>query len=195
MSMGVTEQEEIAKLQEENERLKHELYEGRKVQQIIVEKIVPPSDYEPLKRKNQILSEKIYNLQNIIEYGTISTLGRLVEQYIIDSKGRVKKIVSEASVSNFSRDTTDELVKLIKHLDSIRVHLHNVISVQSGGLLLFQPRLRSIKNKVEQIASMMTSLDTMQGLTDKDCDQLLDSLTNMSDFLAQFISQIEEKNK
>ena len=187
----LSEKSEVESLMEENERLKHEIYEGRKVQKVIVEKIVPPRDYEQLQRRCQILLEQNQSYRNLIEFGSITTLERLVEQYITDSKSRIKKIASEASVSNFSKETTDEIIRLIKHLDGVRVHLHNLISIQSGGILLYQPKLRSIKNKAEEISSMIISLDTVQGMTDVRCDKLLQSLINMSNFLKDFLSDTE----
>ena len=189
---SISPEEELLVLREENQRLRHEIMEGRKVQKQVVTRIVPPHDYEQLKRRCAFLEKQNHSYRSIIEHGSITTLERLVEKYIQESKSQLRKIIGEVSVTSFSGDTANEVRKLIEHLDNTRMHLHTLIAVQSGGNYTFHPKFQSAMRKAKEISKLMDSLENITGLSDLKADELLVTLTNMLDYLYEFLAEVQD---
>lgn len=127
----MTEAERIIQLENENSILKAQ--NQKKVIKIDKYKTFIPLDYEQLKKNNRLLQQRCKNYENLLSAGNISSLDTLIDSFINSSKTKLKKIVTEIKLNEFSQSTNKQVEYFISYLDFIRNELNSFINISELG--------------------------------------------------------------
>jgi len=149
--------------------------------------IVPPADYEAIKRDLQKLKAQNRKLKKILAFGQISSLSQLIDQYIDFSSGQLKKIANEVQLADYARDNIDKVLSLIDHLNYVQLEMREFISVYTQGELLMKPRLQECVTKANAIVIQLEQLGSLGELDDKKAIELRDMLHTFGHMMETFI--------
>jgi hypothetical protein len=124
-------EESLERLRIENERLKNER-KLAKSKVMCIEKIteVPPPDYEQNKKRLQQLETRYRKLKSLINYGNVSNLETLIDQYTTYSRNQLKKIVTELQLNEYEDSDFNQVKEFISFLDAVRTELEAMTSLQ-----------------------------------------------------------------
>lgn len=149
--------------------------------------VVPPADYEHLKRDLQKLKAQNRKLKKILAFGQISSLSQLIDQYIDFSCNQLKKIANEVQLADYARDNVDKVLSLIDHLDYVRLEMREFIAIHTQGELLMKPRLQECVIKANAIIIQMEQLGSLSGIDDEKILELRDMLNTFNHMMETFI--------
>lgn len=182
--------QEIEQLQQENEELKKQniLMQNKviKVEQI---KEVPPPNYDSDMQKLKQLELRCKRLQKFMDYGNMSGLQTLIEQFRAYSRTQLKKISTELQMVEYGDDENDALKEFVEYIDHIRKELYSFVDFQE----------KSFKNPVlNQCEEIMTAIiddfmkpETFKNLSEGKLKELFYTLQTFR----QIIHQYKEENE
>lgn len=112
-------------------------HEDKKV--TTVERIieVPPSDYQTLKEKTRLNSERIEELQkrcdtleHILAYCDISPMTQIIKEYKSMSDFYLLQLVKEAEIYRGSAEERNELLSFVDYLHSVTNEIEDILLVE-----------------------------------------------------------------
>lgn len=137
---NTSEQKKMQELQKEYELMKKRFHSVlldnerlRKEGVITIRKIktVEPPDYKSNKALLREKEKRIKKLEQIIEYGNISTVESIVNEYKLLSVKYFDKLSRELQSYSICREEREELLELLAYLEKIRNELEKFIFVNS----------------------------------------------------------------
>ena len=178
----------IELLRRENEQLKRERI-GFKNQIIKVEKIkeVLPASYTADMQRLKQLELRCRKLQKIVDYGNISGLQTLIEQFTTYSRAQLKKISMEMQLVEYGEIEDKLIQEFIAYLDYTRDELHNLVLLQEKkffeNLLLVQ-----CEEEIAKIMGAFQRTEKMVNLQDEKLKELFYTLQSFNKILQQYFS-------
>lgn len=106
---------------------------------ITVERIkeVPPSDYQTLKEKIRLNSERIEELQkrcdtleHILAYCDISPMAQIIKEYKSMSDFYLLRLIKEAEIYRASSEERFELLSFVNYLRSVMNEMEDILLVE-----------------------------------------------------------------
>jgi hypothetical protein len=179
---------DIELLRRENEQLKRERI-GFKNQIIKVEKIkeVLPASYTADMQRLKQLELRCRKLQKIVDYGNISGLQTLIEQFTTYSRAQLKKISMEMQLVEYGEIEDKLIQEFIAYLDYTRDELHNLVLLQEKkffeNLLLVQ-----CEEEIAKIMGAFQRTEKMVNLQDEKLKELFYTLQSFNKILQQYFS-------
>lgn len=179
---------DIELLRRENEQLKREKI-GFKNQVIKVEKIkeVLPASYTADMQRLKQLELRCRKLQKIVDYGNISGLQTLIEQFTTYSRAQLKKISMEMQLVEYGEIEDKLIQEFIAYLDYTRDELHNLVLLQEKkffeNLLLVQ-----CEEEIAKIMGAFQRTEKMVNLQDEKLKELFYTLQSFNKILQQYFS-------
>ena len=92
-------------------------------------------DNEKIKRELKKAQEENHKLKHIIAYGNISTLETLIDQYMDYSREHLKKIAIEIQLTDYEKDSLNKVLELVEHFEYVKIELEKLIEINEEGLL------------------------------------------------------------
>lgn len=151
--MVETQQEKIEKLQRENRNLRQN-YQNvtAKLDEQSKRRLCPP-DYDAIKKQNNELRMRIARQEKVIAAGNLTALGTLIDQYISTTRTCLKKIGTEAMLSEFSADEAAELHGLVHYMDSVKEEIKGLIVAPQADEII-NPRKSKTKQEVMDLIAI-----------------------------------------
>ena len=126
-------QDKIFKLASDNLHLEEE---KPPVTDKIVE-VVPPSDYQSLKKKNQLDSQLIHKLQrrcntleHMLAHCEISPMSNIIKEYKSMSDFYLLQLIKEVEIYRVSSDGRSELLDFVNYLHSVTSEIEDMLIIE-----------------------------------------------------------------
>lgn len=182
--------QEIEELQQENDELKKQniLMQNKVIKVEQIKEVAPPNYHSDMQRLKQ-LELRCKKLQKFMDYGNISGLQTLIEQFMAYSRTQLKKISIELQMSEYGDSENDILKEFVEYLDHIRQELHSFIDFQEKSLK--SPVLNQCEEIMSGIIDDFTKPESFNDLSEAKLKELFYTLQTFR----QIIQQYKEENR
>jgi len=180
---------DIETLRRENERLKQEKIIIQK-NVLKVEKIkeVLPPNYETDMRRLKYLETQCRKLQKMIDYGNISSLQTLIEQFTAYSRVQLKKISVEMQLTEYGESESQSIQEFITYLGFVKEELHNLIFLQSKNFFK-SPLHNQCEDEMAKILFYFQQTEKLIELPDEKLKELFFTLQSFNEILEQYFRE------
>ena len=151
------------------------------------EVIVPPPDYEQLKKENKKLIKKVNEFEKIIDMGGISNATILIQDFKESCKTKLVKISNEVHKMDYDKIQIIEINNLIDFLQQTIEQLNSLITTSQEGMFLINSAFKKVDMDIQQITSKLMNRSNIIELDEKKLEEYHQILMRIYDAINNFI--------
>lgn len=187
---------DIEILRRENEQLKKEkLLIQNQVMKVEKIREILPANYQLNMQRLKQLEVRCHRLQKIVDFGNISGLQTLIEQFTTYSRAQLKKISTEMQFTEYGDIENKSVQDFIFYLDYIKEELCKLVPLQAPEKFLENQLLSECKKEMSHIVDKFHNTKKITNLKDEKIKELFYTLQSFNQILQQYFSDEAKKHE
>lgn len=175
--------EELERLLE----LKNNEIEQLKKHPIVKQKIVPPADYEKIRRQNHQLDRQNKKYRQLLTFGNVSSLSKQIDDFFTSAKLQMTRISSEIERTDYDSRQVAEILSLIEYLDNLKEELYSFILLSEKGKYLSETEYERIRLDMRVVRDIFANKALFLQMNQKRLLELHEILVHFIRVLKQFL--------